>query len=209
MILYDYHPAPSPRRVRMFLAEKGIEIETRQIDLGAREQLGEAFRKINPRCTVPALALDDGAVLCDSMAITRYFEELRADPPMMGRDPLEKALVAEWIARCEQEGFFAVAEALRNKARSFADAALTGPKPYAQLPELAERGRTRAADFLDVLDERLSESAFLAGDNFSVADITGFIFVEFAGWVKVLPREDQTHLIAWHQAIKARPSASA
>jgi len=209
MILYDYHQAPSPRRVRMLLAEKGIEVETRQIDLGAREQLGDAFRKINPRCTVPALALDDGTVLCDSMAITRYFEEMRAEPPMLGRDPVEKALVAEWIARCEQEGFFAVAEALRNKARSFADAALTGPKAYAQVPELAERGRARAQDFLAIMDERLAESAFLAGDNFTAADITGFIFVEFAAWVKVMPNEAQTHLLAWYQAVKARPSASA
>lgn len=209
MILYDYHAAPSPRRVRMFLAEKGIEVETRQVDLGAREQLGEAFRSVNPRCTVPALALDDGTVLCDSMAITRYFEELRADPPLLGRGALEKALVAEWIARCEQEGFFAVAEALRNKARSFADAALTGPKPYAQVPELAERGRARAGDFLAVMNERLAETAFLAGDSFTAADITGFIFVEFAAWVKVTPDEEQTHLIDWCRAIKARPSASA
>ena len=209
MILYDYHAAPSPRRVRMFLAEKGIEVETRQVDLGAREQLGEAFRSVNPRCTVPALALDDGTVLCDSMAITHYFEELRADPPLLGRGALEKALVAEWIARCEQEGFFAVAEALRNKARSFADAALTGPKPYAQVPELAERGRARAGDFLAVMNERLAETAFLAGDSFTADDIPGFIFVEFAAWVKVTPDEGQTHLIDWCRAIKARPSASA
>ena len=209
MILYDYHAAPSPRRVRIFLAEKGIDVETKQIDLAAKEQLGDEFRKINPRCTVPALALEDGVVLCDSMAIIRYFEELRPEPPMLGRDPLERALVAEWTARCEQEGFMAVAEALRNKARGFTDAALTGPRSYAQVPELAERGRERTRDFLTTLDERLGQSAFLAGDSFTAADITAFICVEFAAWVKVFPGEELTHLLAWYEAVKARPSASA
>lgn len=209
MKLYDYTPAPSPRRIRILLAEKGIEVETEQVDLGVRAQFEDAYRAVNPRCTVPALQLDDGQVLCDTASITRYVEEVYPDPPMMGRDPMEKALVAEWLARTEWDGLSAVMEGLRNHSKFFKTAALTGPDAYTQIPELAERGRARAQRYYDVLDERLAVSPYLAGDAFSVADIAAWIFVEFSSWVKLEPGEQHTHLKAWHDAIKARPSASA
>lgn len=209
MKLYDYTPAPSPRRIRMLLAEKGVEVERVQIDLGVRAQFGDDYRAVNPRCTVPALQLDDGTVLCDTASITRYVEEVYPDPPMLGRDPIEKALVAEWLARTEWEGLSAVMEGLRNHSKFFKTAALTGPDAYTQIPELAERGRSRAQRFYNVLDERLGQTAYLAGDAFSAADIAAWIFVEFSAWVKLAPGEEHGHLLTWHDAIKARPSAEA
>jgi glutathione S-transferase len=208
MKFYDCLTAPSPRRVRMFLAEKGIEIETVQIDLRNKEQLSEAFLAINPRGTVPALALDDGTVLCDGASIMRYLEEVYPEPPMFGSSAVEKALVAEWTARVEFEGFMATAEAFRNSSKAFKGAALTGPVAHAQIPELAERGRKRVADFFAVLDDRLKDNAYLAGENFTVADIAAFVFVEFSAWIKLAPEDSQTALKAWRDAVAARPSAA-
>ncbi|WP_300527676.1 glutathione S-transferase family protein [Maricaulis sp.] len=208
MKFYDCLTAPSPRRVRMFLAEKGIEIDTVQVDLRQKEQLSDAFLAINPRGTVPALQLDDGTVLCDGASIMRYIEETHPDRPLLGATPLEKAMVAEWTARIEFEGFMATAEAFRNSSKAFKDAALTGPVAHAQIPELAERGRARVADFFAVLDQRLRGSAYVAGDNFTAADIAAFVFVEFSGWIKLVPEEGQTALKAWRDAVAARPSAA-
>ncbi|WP_417492860.1 glutathione S-transferase family protein [Maricaulis sp.] len=208
MKFYDYKAAPSPRRARMFIAEKGLDIETIQVDLGARAQFDEAYRAVNPRCTVPALALDDGTVLCDNASIARYLEEIRPEPPLLGRTPVEKALVAEWLARVEWEGFMGAAEALRNTSEFFKDSAITGPDRYEQIPALAQRGRQRAAAFLGVMDQRLGEANYLAGDAFSAADIAGYAFVDFAAWVKLKPGPELEHLANWREAISRRPSAA-
>ncbi|WP_417483301.1 glutathione S-transferase family protein [Maricaulis sp.] len=208
MKFYDYKAAPSPRRARMFIAEKGLDIETIQVDLGARAQFDEAYRVVNPRCTVPALALDDGTVLCDNASIARYLEEIRPEPPLLGRTPVEKALVAEWLARVEWEGFMGAAEALRNTSEFFKDSAITGPDRYEQIPALAQRGRQRAAAFLGVMDQRLGETNYLAGDAFSAADIAGYAFVDFAAWVKLKPGPELEHLANWREAISRRPSAA-
>ena len=144
MKFYDYCAAPSPRRARIFMAEKGIEIETEQVDLGVKAQFEPAYRAVNPRCTVPALVLDDGTVLSDNTSIARYLEEAFPDPPLLGTTPVEKALVAEWMSRAEGEGLLGVAEALRNRSEFFKDSSITGPDRYAQVPELVERGRARA-----------------------------------------------------------------
>ncbi len=206
-VFYDCLTAPSPRRARMFIAEKGLEVPTLQIDLRNREQLGEDFRAINPRCTVPALKLPDGTVLGDNASIARYLEEVRPDPPLMGRDPVEKAVIAEWNAIAESDGLLAMAEIIRNSLPGLKDRALTGPRNYKQIPELAERGRERIGHFFELLNARLSDHAYLGGDRFSVADITAFIVVEFAEWVKLVPSVSQIALIEWHAAIVQRPSA--
>jgi len=208
MKFYDYKAAPSPRRARMFIAEKGLEIETVQVDLGAKAQFEDAYRAVNPRCTVPALALDDGTVLCDNASIARYLEEIRPEPPLLGRTPVEKALVAEWLARVEWEGFMGAAEALRNTSEFFTDSAIPGPDRYEQIPALAQRGRQRAGAFLGVMDQRLAEANYLAGDAFSAADIAGYAFVDFAAWVKLKPGPELTHLASWREAISKRPSAA-
>jgi len=209
MKLYDCTPAPSPRRTRILLAEKGIDVETVQIDLGAREQLGDDYRRINPRCTVPALVLDDGRTLTENVAIAHYLEEIHPQPPLFGKTAYERALVLEWNARIEQEGFLALAEAFRNSAKGFVDRALTGPVNYAQIPQLAERGLARAKVFKEILNARLAEQEFIAIQDFSLADITALVFADFAGWVKIPVSEEHPHLKRWYDVVSARPSAQA
>ncbi|HLI11877.1 MAG TPA: glutathione S-transferase [Alphaproteobacteria bacterium] len=209
MKLYDYRPAPSPRRLRIFMAEKRIEIPTVQIDLRRGEQFSESFRAVNPQCTVPVLELDDGTVISEITAICRYLEETHPTPPLLGRDAKERALVAMWDHRMELEGFYAVAEAFRNSTPGFKGHALTGPQGYEQIPALVERGKARVKQFFQVLDQRLAECEYVAGARFSVADITAMTSVDFAGWVKLGIPDDHTNLKRWHAAVSARPSAKA
>ncbi|MGJ8562266.1 MAG: glutathione S-transferase family protein [Alphaproteobacteria bacterium] len=204
--LYDCTSAPSPRRARMFLAEKDIEHENIQIDLRTAEQMGDAFRKINPRCTVPALVTDDGHVLTENAEIAAYLEATYSDNLLMGTTPLEKAAIAKWNWRCENEGLMAVAEALRNASPAMKNRALPGRHDMAQIPELASRGLKRIAWFFEDLDAQLQDNDFVAGSAYSVADITATIFVDFSRWVKVYPLESQTALLAWHERMKTRPS---
>ena len=156
---------------------------------------------------MPVLELDDGTTLCENASIARYLEEVYPDPPRMGTSPVEKALVAEWTWRVEFEGLSAIMEVLRNTSKAMKDHALPGPEPTPQIPELAERGRARAGRFFPELDARLAKTPWLGGVTFSVADIAGFVFVEFAGWVKLQPEVVLENLAAWREAIRARPSA--
>lgn len=207
--LYDCTTAPSPRRARMFLAEKNIEHETVQIDLRTAEQMGEAYRKINPNCTVPAFVTDEGAVLTENAEIAAFLEAAYPDTPLMGSTPMEKAAIAKWNWRCESEGLVAIADALRNASPAMKDRALPGPHNVAQIPELAARGMQRIGWFFEALNTQLEENDFVAGDSYSVADITATIFVDFARWVKAYPQENQTALLQWHENMKSRPSYTA
>ncbi|MBL8666404.1 MAG: glutathione S-transferase [Rhodospirillales bacterium] len=209
MKLYDFAPAPSPRRVRIFLAEKGLTIPTVQVDLRAGEQMRPEFAKINPWRTVPALELDDGTVISEASACCRYIEEIHPEPALLGRTPKEKAVIAMWDHHCEVEGFLAGAEALRNEVKGMSGRALPGPVGYEQIPALAERGRARVRHFLTELDERLAAVPYVAGEAFSIADITAFVVVEFAGWVKLAPAEEAVALRRWLDGMRARPSAKA
>lgn len=209
MKLYDCQTAPSPRRVRIFAAEKGIDLEKVEVDLRAGEQYGEAFRAINPDCVVPVLELDDGARITEVMAICDYLESIEPEPELIGRTPLARARVLEWNAKVEQQGLLAMADLLRNAAKGFKDRALTGPAEYAQIPELAERGRRRVTEFLGRLDERLADSVFVAGDDYSMADITALVLVDFAGWMKLGIPDEASSLRRWYDAVSQRPSARA
>jgi glutathione S-transferase len=204
--LYDCSTAPSPRRARILLAEKGVPHQTVQIDLRAGEQLGDAFRAVNPQCTVPALRLDDGAVLTDNAAITAYLEARHPEPPLLGTTPAEKAEIASWNWRIEFEGLMAIAEALRNSTPAMAQRALPGPDDYAQIPELAARGLARLKRFFDVLDARLAGRDTIASPRFSVADITAVVAVDFARVVKVRPGDEHPNLLRWRAAMGRRPS---
>jgi len=208
MKFYDCQTAPSPRRVRMFIAEKGLEIPTVQVDLGNLEQLTEEFKAINPRCTVPVLELDDGTCLTDTLAICYYLESQHPEPNLMGHDGREQALVLNWHEQTNAEGFQAAAEAFRNFARGFRDRSVTGPVNYEQIPALAERGLKRIEAFMAVLDNRLAESPYVALDRFTMADIGAYICVEFAAWVKLPVRETWPNIRRWHDGIAQRPSAS-
>jgi len=204
--LYDCATAPSPRRARILLAEKGVAHETVQVDLRNNEQLGEAFRKVNPLCTVPALRTDDGLLLPDNAAIAAYLEARFPEPPLLGRTPGEKAEIASWNWRIEFEGLLSIAEAMRNSAPSLARRALPGPVDYVQIPELAQRGLARLQQFLATLNQRLADRAFIATDRFSIADITAVVGVDFARVVKVKPGEQHPHLVRWRAAMAERPA---
>jgi glutathione S-transferase len=204
--LYDCATAPSPRRARILLAEKGVPHETVQVDLRSGEQLSEAYRQINPQCTVPALRTDEGALLTDNAAITAYVEARFAQPPLLGSTPTEKAQIASWQWRIEFEGLMAIAEALRNSAPAMANRALPGPQNYAQIPELAQRGLDRVQQFFVTLNEHLAGRDFIAADGFSLADITAVVAVDFARIVKVKPTEQHPHLQRWRAAMALRPS---
>ncbi|MBK8529278.1 MAG: glutathione S-transferase [Rubrivivax sp.] len=204
--LYDCSTAPSPRRARILLAEKGVTHETVQIDLRSMQQLGDAFRAVNPHCTVPALRLEDGLVLTDNAGIAAYLEARFPEPPLLGRTPAEKADIASWNWRVEFEGLLPIAEALRNSAPAMKNRALPGPVDHAQIPELAQRGLTRLRLFLDTLNARLADRQTLAGSGFSIADISAVVAVDFARVVRVKPGDEHPHLQRWRAAMAQRPS---
>ena len=208
MKFYDCQTAPSPRRVRIFIAEKGIDIETVQVDLAKGEQFSDAYRAINPDCVVPALQLDDGSCISEVTAICQYLEEMYPEPALLGRTPEERAATIMWNAKAEQQGLWACADALRNFAKGLKGRAIPGPDNYEQIPELAERGRKRVAAFLDKLEQRLGSSEFVAGGFYSMADITAMIVVDFAERLKISPPEEATNLRRWHDAVASRPSAA-
>lgn len=209
MKLYDCTTAPSPRRVRMFLAEKGIEVPTVQVNLREREQFSDAFRAVNPDCTVPVLVLDDGTRITDAIGICTYFEAANPEPPLMGTDPKSKALVMGWQRWAERDGFYALMDAFRNSTPGMKDRGIPGPVPYPQIPELAERGRKRLDTFFELLDRRLGESRYLAGEQYTLADMTAQITVDWAGWIKLSIPEGCRHARRWHDEVSARPSAKA
>jgi glutathione S-transferase len=205
MKFYDCATAPSPRRVRIFIAEKGLDIETIQVDLAAGEHLSDAFRKLNPQCTVPVLELDDGTCLIDSISISLYLDETYPEPNLMGRNAREKAVISMWQREMDSNGFLAVGECFRNRSKGLTNRALTGPVAYAQIPELAERGRLRTRQFFNDLDKRLAGSEYIAGERFTIADITAVVAVDFAKWIKEFIPDDAVHLKRWYETVSVRP----
>ena len=209
MRLFDFERAPNPRRVRIFLAEKGLEIPRVAVDLYQMEQLSEAFLAINPAGTVPVLETDDGSYLTESVAICHYLEALQPEPRLMGQGALEQAQVLMWNGICEQDGLPAVAETLRNLSPGFRDHVFPGPVPYAQMPELIERGQARMQQFFDRVDSRLDAQAWLAGPGFSLADITLLVTVDFARWVRCDATRNRPALARWYREASSRPSSAA
>lgn len=210
MKLYDAAWAPSPRRVRIYLAEKDIQVERVPVDLAAGEQLGAAFRAINPRGTVPALDLGGGEVLTESGAICRFFEALHPEPPLFGTRPVEIGRVENWTRRVENEGYVAVAYVLRNVTPRFAGRGEAGHWPaIEQIPALADRGRVMWDAFVAMLDARLEAVEWIAGDRFSFADISALVTVDFARAAKLEVPRDRAALLRWYDAVAARPSAAA
>ncbi|HEY6258674.1 MAG TPA: glutathione S-transferase [Xanthobacteraceae bacterium] len=207
MKFYDCASAPSPRRVRIFLAEKGITVPTVQIDLRAGEQFTESFRAINPDCTVPVLELDDGRRISDAIGICVYFDAVKPEPALMGSDPAAKATIAAAQRRAEREGFYAVQEAVRNFTPGLKGHALPGPDGYEQIPALAERGRARVLRFFAAMDAELAGRAFVCGEAYSIADITTLVTVDFAKWIKLAIPEQCVHLRRWYDTVSARASA--
>ena len=210
MKFYDCSTAPSPRRARIALAEKGLldEIEVIEVNLREGEQRKPEFAAINPYLTVPVLELDDGRRIASSTGIFHYLEAAAPEPPLMGRTPAEKGLVGDLEWRIEMDGFMAIGECLRNTARGMAGHALTGKYDYEQIPELGARGRQRLERFFDGFDDMVGDKPFLAGDDYTIADITALVMVDFAKWIKVTLPEDAANARRWYEAVSSRPSAA-
>lgn len=207
MLFYDCSTAPSPRRARIFIADKGLDIETRDISIAKGAQLSDTFRAINPDATLPVLVTGSGLTLTENIAIAHYLEDMFPDPPLLGSGAEERAEILNWNAICETQGLWAVAEALRNANPHMKDRGLPGPDDHAQIPALAERGKRRAVRFFDRLDQHLEAADFIAAGRFSLADITAFVGVDFARVIKLRVDESRPHLKRWYDAMKARPSA--
>jgi glutathione S-transferase len=202
MKIYDATQAPNPRRVRVFLAEKGINVPYQQVDIGKAENRQPEFLKINPMGGLPVLELDDGTHIAESVAICRYFEELHPNPPLFGTDPKEKALVEMWNRRTEFEVLGNAAGAFRNTSDFF----------KGRIPQVKEYGEVCHAAIikrLDWLDQELAHREFIAGNRFSIADITALIGIDFGRTTKIRIQPEQKNLARWHQAVSSRPSAKA
>jgi len=207
MRLYDFSIAPSPQKVRIFVAEKGIDLPVTSIDLRAKEQHSPEFLGINPSGTVPVLVLDDGTKLTESLAICHYLEQCYPNPNLMGEDATEQALVLMWNDILTLEGYLAVQEVLRNSLPAFEGRSLPGTTSYEQIPALVERGRKRAALFFDRLEARLGESSYLASQRFTYADIVGYVYTGFAARVlDAHPAASRPRLRAWCDSIAERAS---
>ncbi len=207
MIFYDFHGAPSPRRARMFIAEKQIDIESREIDLKVREQFSPEFLALNPRGTVPAFVTDTGLALTENVGIAAYLEEKFPTPPLMGNSADEKGAVLMWNAICETQGFLVIGNYLRNSNPGHSGRAITGPVSFEQIPDLANRAKKRADIFFNMLEAQLSKSDYLATDKFTFADISGFVVCDFARMVKISIPKNCSATQAWYDKIKERPSA--
>lgn len=209
MKLYDCKTAPSPRRVRIFIAEKGIDVEMVEVDLASGEQFGDAFRRINPDCVVPVLELDDGSHISEVFAICQYLEERYPEPKLLGKSPEERARISMWNAKVEQQGLWAMADAFRNSVKGLAGKAVTGPHGYEQIPELATRSRRRVLQFFERLDGQLAGNRYVAGEHFSIADISALVVVDFAKRMKIEVPDAAAHVARWYDDVAARPSAAA
>ena len=207
MKIYEFRRAPNPRRVQMFLVEKNIDIEYVQVNVRNGENRESEYLAINPKSGVPALQLDNGNVISESMAICRYFDAVKPEPFIFGNTPEERGLVEMWNRKIEIEGMNPVGECLRNSSEAFKDRAVPDPRATKQIPELAVRGSMLANRFLDDIDKKLSESEYVAGKNFSMADINLYVFLDFASWIKVIPNDDHKNLLKWKESISKRESA--
>jgi len=210
MKLYDFALAPNPKRVRVFLAEKGLVIPTVQVNIRDREQFADAFQKVNPFSVVPVLELDDGTRIGESVAICRYIEEIHPEPPLMGAGALDKALVEMWQRRVELNGFMMVGDAVRNSEPRFEGRGLSGvPGGVPQIPAVVERGKAAALRLFDKLDNQLAGNEFVAGPRFTIADITLFATLWFARRAELAVPDACKNLTRWHAQVAARPSAEA
>jgi glutathione S-transferase len=207
--LYHATNSPNSRRVRIFLAEKGLKPTLIAVDLGAGEQHSDAYRAINPRRVVPALVLEDGTTIGEVPAIMRYLDEAFPETPMLGTTPKDKGLVVMWERFAELEGFAAVMEGVRNRAERLKGRAIAGPHAYEQIPALVDRSVLRVNNFLADLNKRLEEVTFVAGEQFSAADITALVTIDFARALDLSVPQEHRALIRWKDAVSARPSISA
>ncbi|MCC2617728.1 glutathione S-transferase family protein [Aestuariibacter halophilus] len=202
MKIYETRTAPNPRRVRIFLAEKGIDMDYQQVDIQGGENLSDVMRRRNPIAKIPILELDDGTCISESVAICRYFEVLHPDPPLFGTSALEQATIEMWQRQIEFGLMNMIGLCFQHSTGYFKDR-------MTPVPEFGKVAGENAIAYLDVLNTRLGESPYCAGDVFSIADITALCAIDFARVVKIRPGEQHTHVKDWHARVSARPSAQA
>lgn len=209
MRIYDWHIAPNPRRLHIYLAEKGLTIEL--VEVGQDDlSLAPWYKQKYLHAMVPMLELDDGTQIGEAMAIARYFEETYPEPPLMGTDPRDKAIIAMWEKRANEEGMLPASELFRNTHEKFVDRGLPGAAdPVPAIPELRNRGRARLGRFFAKFDRQLADNEFVAGERWTVADATTLAAVDFAGWSDLKIPEACVHLRRWYEMVNMRPSARA
>jgi glutathione S-transferase len=203
MKLFDGGKAPNPRRVRIFLAEKGLDVPLAPVDMASMAHKEVDLSSRNPLQRLPVLELDDGTVICESIAICRYFEELHPEPALFGRGALGKAMVEMWQRRLELHLFLAVGSAFRHLHPAMREWEVP------QVPEWGEANKPKVLAFLTILDRHLADNEFAAGDAFSVADITGLVAIDFMKPARIAVPDELANVRRWYAALKARPSAAA
>lgn len=203
MKLYDGGRAPNPRRVRIFLAEKGIEVPLEPVDMAAMGHKSETVTTRNPLQRLPVLELDDGTILAESVAICRYFEELHPEPPLFGTGALGRAQIEMWQRRMELHFLSAVAQAFRHIHPAMKEWEVP------QIPEWGEANKPKAIEYLHMLDRHLADSRFIAGDDYTIADITGLVGVEFMKPARLEVPAELQNVKRWFAEVSARPSARA
>jgi glutathione S-transferase len=207
MKIYDWGMAPNPRRLHIFLAEKGLDIE--RIEVGTDgAKLADWYKEKYPHALTPMLELDDGTCIGEVPAIWDYLEAIYPEPALIGRTPAERARAIMWEALARDDGFYRAGEVFRNTHPAFVDRGLPGSRePIPQIPELAERGRAAMARFFAKFDAQLADKEFVAGAYFSIADITTLCTIDFAKWTRIQIPQEYTNLTRWHAAVSNRPSA--
>jgi glutathione S-transferase len=211
MKLYDCTAAPNPRRARIFIAEKGINIPKIEIDIMGGENMKDEFRSINPRGLLPVLELDDGTCLDETMAICRYLEELYPEPALLGATALERAQVECLQRKMEFDGMIGASEVFRNNTdnESFSYRSMPGTDDISAIDGLVERGHATLKHFFRWLEHYLKDSRFIAGERFTMADITALCAVDFAKWVEVEIPKENINSLRWYDEVSSRPSAQA
>lgn len=209
MKLYDCQMAPNPRRVRVFLAEKGVDIPKTEVNILEGENLKPAYLAVNPRGLLPTLELDDGNRIDETVAICRYIEETQPEPNLMGRDAVEKAQIESWQRHMEFDGLNPTGEMFRNSFDPLKNRGLPGLENVQAIPELAARGKAGVERFYERLEQRLSQSTYIAGERYTIADITALCVVDFASFAKMGIPEANTNTKRWHADVSSRPSAKA
>jgi glutathione S-transferase len=209
MKIHDWHIAPNPRRLHIYLAEKGLRIPLEEVG-GDDLRLQPAYLAKYPHAMVPMLELDDGTHIGEVMAICRYLEELHPEPPLLGTDARDRAIVEMWERRANEEGMLAASELFRNTHPAFAGRGLPGSaEPIRQLPELVERARGRLGRFFSKFNAQLADHEFVAGARYTMADATALCAVDFCKWSELDIPAECTHLRRWYEVVSARPSAKA
>ena len=207
MKLHDFSAAPNGFRVRIFMAEKGLNVPTVEVAVRDGVMFKEPYRSMNPFAVVPFLELEDGSCIGESVAISRYLEDLHPEPYLMGSNPKERAIIEMWNRRMELDGYMPVIHALRNGDPSFQGRVLPGTRnDLPQIPAITQRGKESLEILLEKVDNQLAGNPFIAGESISIADITGYMTIQLAGRIDVAIPNNRSNVARWFDQLNTRPS---